>query len=131
MSELTKVADVKRIVDGYIAMWNEPDPQRRRALIAEVMTEDADYLDPIMSGSGVDGVDAMIEGAQHQFPGHRFALHEGPDAHHDRVRFSWSLAPDGGEPVAFGVDFATLANDGRLATVTGFLEPAAGNGDGA
>jgi hypothetical protein len=78
-----------------------------------------------MSGDGIDGVSAMIAGAQQQYPGHRFALVAGPDAHHDRVRFSWSLTPDGGEPIAIGIDFATLAEDGRMRSVTGFLEPVA------
>jgi SnoaL-like domain len=113
------------LVDAYIAMWNETDPQRRQALAAETLTEDASYLDPLMSGEGIDGVSAMIAGAQEQFPGHRFALLAGPDAPHDKVRFSWSLAVDGGEPVAIGVDFATLAEDGRMRSVTGFLEPVA------
>jgi hypothetical protein len=55
----------------------------------------------------VDGyIAAMIGGAQQQFPGHRFELASGPDAHHDRVRFAW-----------------TLTGDGRLQAVTGFLEP--------
>jgi hypothetical protein len=80
------------------------------------MTDDASY------GDGIDGIAAMIAGAQQQFPGHGFALRSGPDAHHDRVRFSWTLAPDGGEPVTAGTDFATLAPDGRLRAVTGFLE---------
>jgi hypothetical protein len=113
------------LIDSYIAMWNETDPRRRQALVAETLTEDASYLDPLMSGEGIDGVSAMIAGAQQQYPGHRFALVAGPDAHHDRVRFSWSLTPDGGEPIAIGIDFATLAEDGRMRSVTGFLEPVA------
>jgi hypothetical protein len=69
----------------------------------------------------------MIGGAQQQFPGHRFELSFGPDAHNDRVRFAWQLyGPDCGDPVASGVDYATVAGDGRLSSVTGFLEtPAA------
>jgi hypothetical protein len=67
----------------------------------------------------------MVAGAQEQFPGHRFELTAGPDAHHDRVRFAWRLVgAEGGDPVAAGVDFATLAGDGRLRAVTGFLEGA-------
>ena len=58
-------------------------------------------------------------------PGHRFTLIAGPEAHHDRVRFTWSLAADGAAPVAIGVDFARLAGDGRMRSITGFLEPAA------
>jgi hypothetical protein len=38
------------------------------------------------------------------------------------VRFSWTLAANGGDPVAVGTDFATVASDGRLSAVTGFLE---------
>ena len=117
--------DVTSVVDGYIAMWNETSPERRRAIIAETWTEDARYVDPIMEGEGPGGIDAMVAGAQQQFSGHRFELSAGPDAHHDRVRFAWRLvAAGGGAPVAAGVDFGVLAEDGRLRTVTGFLEAA-------
>ena len=120
------MADVTTVVDGYIAMWNETSAAARRAIIATTWADDATYLDPLMSGAGAEGIDAMVSGAQEQFPGCRFELTEGPDHHHDRVRFAWRmLGADGGAPVAHGVDFATLADDGRLRSVTGFLEPGA------
>jgi SnoaL-like domain len=115
--------DIASTVERYIAMWNETDGERRRALVAETVVDDASYVDPLMTGDGIDGIDAMIAAAQSQFPGHRFTLVGGPDAHHEFVRFSWSLGANGSEPVARGTDFATVAGDGRLATVTGFLEP--------
>jgi hypothetical protein len=118
------MTDITTVVDGYIALWNEPDSDRRRALAADVFTEDAGYLDPLMSGEGHEGIAQMIAGAQQQFPGHRFELSHGPDAHHDRVRFAWRLLGADG-PVAAGVDFAIVGEDGRLRAVTGFLEPAA------
>ncbi len=111
------------VIETYIAMWNESDPRRRRELVAQTVTDDASYLDPMMAGDGIDGISAMIAGAQGQFPGHHFALVSGPDVHHDRLRFSWSLAPHDGEPVAIGTDFATVAQDGRMRSITGFLEP--------
>jgi hypothetical protein len=117
--------DVTTVVDRYIAAWNEGDPAERQALVGATFTEDADYVDPLMSGSGIEGIDAMIGAAQQQFPGHRFALAEGPDAHHDRVRFAWHLVAGDGSRVATGIDFATVATDGRLRSVTGFLEPVA------
>ena len=115
------MTDITTIVNDYIAGWNEGDAERRRALVAKTYTEDARYLDPVMAGEGHDGIAAMIGGAQQQFPGHRFVLAFGPDAHNDVVRFAWRLVGDGG-PVAAGVDFATVAGDGRLRSVTGFLE---------
>ena len=108
-------------ITTYIAAWNETDPERRRALVAETFSEDARYLDPLMSGEGQDAIAEMIGAAQSQFPGHRFELAYGPDAHNDVVRFAWTLHGADG-PVASGVDFGTVAEDGRLRNVTGFLE---------
>ena len=118
------MTNIAATVDKYIATWNEPDGERRTALAAEVWTDDGTYLDPLMRGEGPDEIAAMIGAAQAQFPGHRFELAFGPDAHNDVVRFAWRLVGDGA-PVAAGVDFATVAEDGRLRRVTGFLEAVA------
>jgi len=115
--------ELNSLIHRYIDAWNEPDGERRRALVAAVWTDDGTYLDPLMSGAGHDSLATMIGLAQQQFPEHRFELSFGPDAHNDRVRFAWNLYGPGGEaPVAAGVDFGTVAEDGRLASVTGFLE---------
>ena len=114
---------ITSVVDTYIAAWNEADPERRRALVGETWAEDGTYLDPLMAGSGPDEITAMIGAAQAQFPGHRFELSFGPDAHNDVVRFAWTLTAGNG-PVARGTDFATVSEDGRLRSVTGFLETA-------
>jgi hypothetical protein len=117
------MTDTTTLIDNYIAIWNEADPQRRRELIAQTWTEDATYVDPMMTGTGRDGIDAMIAGAQQQFPGLLFELAGSPDAHHDCVRFTWHLKPEaGGDAVAIGSDFAVVADDGRLRSVTGFLD---------
>jgi hypothetical protein len=39
------------------------------------------------------------------------------------VRFTWHLKPEsGGDTVAVGIDFGVIAEDGRLRSVTGFLD---------
>ena len=118
--------EITDVIDKYIAAWNETDATRRLELVTRALAPDATYVDPLMSGQGHKGIDAMIAGAQEQFPGHRFELSFGPDAHNGKVRFGWRLyGPDGGAPVAAGADFGALAGDGRLDSVTGFLEQAA------
>ena len=68
-------------------------------------------------------VSAAITSATAAPGDYRFELAAGPDAHNDRVRFTWQLVHNGdGVPVATGYDFGTLAQDGRLQSVTGFLE---------
>jgi hypothetical protein len=118
------MTEVTTIVDGYIAMWNETDPERRRSIIEQTWTEDGTYVDPHAEVAGVEGLDALVAAVQEQFPGHRFVLAAGPDAHHDRVRFTWQLVGDGGDAIATGMDVGVVAADGRLSAVTGFLEAA-------
>jgi hypothetical protein len=120
---MTTTTTIATVVDTYIAAWNEPDPERRRALVGAVWSDGGSYLDPLMAGHGADEIAGMIGAAQAQFPGHRFELSSGPDAHHDVGRFAWTLRGADG-PAAHGVDFATVAGDGRLREVTGFLESA-------
>ena len=62
----------------------------------------------------------MIAEAQGHFPDHHIELVAEPDAHHDRVRFTWQLFPEGAGPILTGYDYATVAEDGRLRDVTGF-----------
>ena len=65
----------------------------------------------------------MIAAAQGQFPGYRIRLSSGIEAHHGRVRFSWSAGGTEQAPLFIaGTDFAELAPDGRLRAVTGFID---------
>jgi SnoaL-like domain len=111
----------KTVANSYIALWNERAPNRRREILAANWTDDATYVDPLMSGDGRDGVDALIAGVQQRFPAFRFQLIGEPNGFGDHVRFSWGLGPDGTDSPIKGTDFATL-RDGRIRTITGFLD---------
>jgi len=114
------------LIDRYIEAWNETDPVRRRALIARTWTADACYLDPLLQGRGHEGIDAMVQAVQERYPGNRFRRTSEVDVHHDRLRFCWTLSPEGGPPLAQGVDFGVMSSADLLAAVTGFLDqPAA------
>jgi hypothetical protein len=52
------MTDFNAIARGYIELWNERTPERRRDLLARHWTHDATYVDPLMSGEGRDGVDS-------------------------------------------------------------------------
>jgi hypothetical protein len=123
------MSTVNETVARYIAAWNETDSGRRRALIAEIWAEDGRYVDAHRDSAGHSAIDAMIATVQERFPGYRFRLSSGIEAHHDRVRFSWTAGGTEAAPLYFGgTDFAVVAEDGRLAAVTGFTDaaPAAG-----
>ena len=113
--------NVNETVTRYLACWNETDAARRRHLIEATWTEDGTYTDA--HRKGYESIDAMIGAVQHTFSGYRLSLRSGIEAHNGVVRFSWSA---GGSPDAplyiAGTDFATLASDGRLVSVAGFID---------
>lgn len=108
--------------DRYVATWNETDPARRRAGIAAAWAPSGTYRDPVMASDGPAGIDAMLAGVQAKFPGFVLKRTSKVDAHNGALRFGWSLGPAAGPSVVEGVDFCTLAPDGRLASVVGFID---------
>jgi len=114
--------DPEAMVARYLAPWNEADPARRRTLVEQAWQAAGTYVDPLAEVAGHDGLDGLITAVQAQFAGLRFRAAGTPEAHHDRMRFRWELAPPGGEAVAAGTDVATVGEDGRFVAVTGFLD---------
>jgi ketosteroid isomerase-like protein len=114
------------LLDRYLACWNETDAQARRALLAEHWTADAIYTDPVVDVEGLDALDATIAAVQAQFPGFVFTPAGPVDAHHRQARFTWGLGPADGDPLVVGFDVVVTGDDGRIATVLGFLDKVPG-----
>src|SRR6202012_323655 len=95
------------------------DPRRDMRMLH--WTSDAKYVDPLMSGDGRDGVDALIAGVQQRFPEFKFKLLGEANGFGDRLRFCWGLGPDGADSPIKGRDFAVLG-DGKMRSITGFVD---------
>jgi hypothetical protein len=115
------MTDFNAIARHYIELWNERTPDRRRDMLAKHWTDDATYIDPLMSGEGCSGIDALITGVQQRFPDFRFRLIGEPDGFGDRLRFSWGLGPEGADSPIKGTDFAVVKG-GKIQGITGFLD---------
>jgi hypothetical protein len=115
------MTDPVTIARRYIDLWNERTTSRRRERLSEDWTADASYVDPLMKGDGLDGIDALIAGVQQRFPDFKFKLIGEPDGYGDHLRFSWGLGPEGVDGPIKGTDFAVLKN-GRIRSITGFLD---------
>ncbi|GAA0411966.1 nuclear transport factor 2 family protein [Streptomyces luteireticuli] len=110
-------------VARYFTAWNAVAADARARAVAAAWTEAGTYTDPLADVRGHEALATVIAGAQERFPGFVFRPTGDVDGHHDTVRFSWELVSeaDGSAPVA-GSDVATLAGDGRLSGVLGFLD---------
>ncbi|KUN80988.1 polyketide cyclase [Streptomyces bungoensis] len=110
-------------VARYFEAWNATDADTLPKAVAAAWSEDGTYTDPLADVRGHDQITAVIQAAHEQFPGFEFKLAGDVDGHHDIARFSWELVStaDGSAPVA-GSDVVTLAEDGRITAVLGFLD---------
>jgi hypothetical protein len=119
------MANPNELVVSYLAAWNERDPRRRRDLVAKTWTDDGSYVDAHRRGVGHAEIDAMIGAAQAAFPGYVLRLVSGVEAHPGGMRFSWAAGGAADAPLYLGgTDFAVQGGDGRLASVTGFVDAA-------
>jgi hypothetical protein len=116
-------------VARYFEAWNAREPEARTKAVAAARAVGGGYTDPPPEGGppadvvGHDKIAAVIAAAHEQFPGFVFRISGPVDGHHDTARFSWELVgeADRSAPVA-GSDVITLAGDGRIRTVHGFLD---------
>jgi hypothetical protein len=110
------------LVTNYLACWNEPDADARRALIDAHWSTSATYVDPVVEVVGREDLNAAIGAVRRQFPDFVFSRVGDVDAHHRQTRFQWGLGPDGSEPVVIGFDVVVTDADGRIEHVLGFLD---------
>lgn len=120
------MTDFNAVMDRYLAVWNEPDATTRRKAVDDLFADGIRYVDPLAAIEGREALTALIGAVQEQFPGHTFALGGPLDAHHDQMRFTWTLTAGPGEPLVIGFDVAELDADGRIRQVLGFIDKAPG-----
>lgn len=115
------MTDYTAIVDRSLTAWNETDAEARAKAVAASWTENARFADPLADLTGHDQISAFIGQVHQRFPGLPLRRGEILDGHHDTVRYTWTLGPEGGEPVVRGYDVLVLDGD-RIALQLGFFD---------
>jgi hypothetical protein len=114
------MTDVEAMIQKYIAAWNEPDDDARKALLDAVWSHGAAYTDPQSHADNQAELDAIIAGFQAGNPGAKFTLKDPLDHHHHHVRFYWTLQLANGT-IMQGMDYGEITPDGKLAKIVGFF----------
>ncbi|MFE9777909.1 nuclear transport factor 2 family protein [Streptomyces sp. NPDC005775] len=110
----------------YIALWNEPDPALRHALVDELFAPDCAHFTPSREVRGRAGMVARVADAHAQWvaPGkHCFRAVPDADGHHGAVRFHWEMAEVAtGLAVSVGFDFLVLDASGLIVSDHQFID---------
>lgn len=131
------------LVERYVAMWNEPDPQARRTLVCELwaaegaqilqppleMREQADrvgFVNPVLGARGHHEPKVRVSRAYEEFvaPGeYRFRRRGHATQLGEVVKFGWEMVPvGGGDPAGVGLEFLILDPHGRIRADYQFIE---------
>ena len=118
--------DARELVDRYIAVWNEPDAERRRKEIARLWSEDGAHYTKTLEARGYGALEARIASAHERFVSEGHCVFRAIDAiacHHNTVKFYWTMAPaDGGDVTSVGSDVFILDADGRIRADYQYIE---------
>ena len=116
-----------RLIDRYVAMWNETDPERRQELIAELWSEDCLHSNKRAEWRGHAAMMERVTGSYEKSirgGGYRFEAMGNTEGYRNVVRFNWYMRPaDGGPIAAKGFDLLVLEDDGRIAADYQFIDP--------
>ena len=121
--------------ERYVALWNEPDADRRRRMIAELWAEDGRHiLQPpqeiraiaaqpgigmtaILEAQGYEEIEARAASAYEHWVGSEglsFRGRDDADRLGDVVKLHWDAVAKDGTVFAVGLSFLVLAADGRI-----------------
>jgi len=134
--------DPKELVDRYVAVWIEPDAERRRKAIAELWTEDGAQLlqppqevlktaaglglTPTLEARGHDELEVRVTRSYEEFiaPGEFvFRARDNAARLGNVVKFNWEMATtSSGEVAGVGLEILVLDDDGRIRTDYQFIE---------
>ena len=127
--------ETQALAAKYVALWNEPEAERRRRTVAELWTEDGRYiLQPpqeireiaaqpgiamtaILEIRGHAEIEARAASAYEHWvasEGLSFRARDDADRVGDVVKFHWEAVTGDGEVTAVGLNFFLLAADGRI-----------------
>jgi len=118
MTQTTNETTMDALVDRYMAMWNEPDPAKRRATIDAQWAPGAGNYTLTMEAIGIDAIEARVTRAYESYVGtgiHRFQPHQPYVEHHGAVRVWWEMVTVAdGTVAALGHEFLVLDDERRI-----------------
>ena len=129
------MTDAQELAEKYLALWNEPDADRRRRMIAELWTEEGRHilqppqeirgiaaqpgiaLSAVLEARGYAEIEARAASVYDHWvgaEGFSFRGRDDADRLGDVVKLHWEAIAADDTVFAVGLSFLVLAADGRI-----------------
>ncbi len=104
------------LIERYVAMWNETDPNQRQERVAELFTQTAIRYNPVAIQHGREAIAEAVNTSHERFiaKGFRFRALDNALAHHDVIKFSWEMIDSNSAVDSIGTTFLLLDPDQRI-----------------
>ena len=120
------MVQVNDIVARYIALWNEPDPDKRRMEIVSLWSPDGLHFAKSHTCHGYAALESRVTGSYERSiaPGiNVFRSANNVQSHHNVVRFNWHMQRKATDEIAAtGFELLVLADDGRIQADYQFID---------
>jgi hypothetical protein len=124
------------LAEKYVTLWNEPDADQRRRMIAKLWTEDGRHIlqppqeiraiaaqpgigmNAMLQAQGYEEIEARAASVYEHWVGSEglsFRGRDDADRLGDVVKLHWEAVAKDGTVFAVGLGFLVLAADGRIA----------------
>ena len=117
--------DMQHLADRYIALWNEPDRDRRRTELVALWAPDGLHHAKSHTCHGYQALEERVTRSYERSiaPGvHVFVAAADVDGHHDVLRVRWHMKRKADDHVvATGCDVLVCGADGRIAADYQFI----------
>jgi hypothetical protein len=138
------MSPITDLIQRYVAVWNEPNADARRAAVRELWTADGaqilqppreildqaaqiGFFNPVLEARGHAALEARVTRAHDEFVasgGFRFVPRGDVMQVGDVVKFGWEMvSADGGDAAGAGLEFVMLDAQDRIRLDYQFIEP--------
>ena len=123
-SPKTDANDLDALMQANIVrVFSERHPDRRRAALRELYTEDAILYDPETVATGQNAISEAVSNLLHRLPSDFVFTASGNAVGHNGVaRLFWRAGPPNGPVAVTGTDVAHIEN-GRIKRLYVFVDP--------
>jgi len=109
-SKALSEAEIRSLVEGHLAIWNEKDLKKREALMAKIYADDIEMVDRHFIAVGHKEINGFVDDLQKKSPSSKFTHIKAIDVNHNIARLYWQNGTPEKPDAVTGMDLFVFKN---------------------